>query len=68
MIDERLARDAIGLLSTAAAMLIEDAHDALVMRPADAASAAALASLLESLGADIGALGAAASVLARGDR
>lgn len=67
MIDENLAREAIGLLGTAAAMLIEDAHEALVMRPTDAASAATLATLLARLGADLAALGAAASVLARVD-
>lgn len=67
MTDKNLAREAIGLLGTAAAMLIEDAHDALVMRPTDAASAAALATLLVRLGADLSSLGAAASVLARGE-
>ncbi len=66
MVDEYLAREAIDLLGTAAAMLIEDAHDALVMRPTDAASAAALAAMLGRLGADLHALGTAAAILARG--
>ncbi len=68
MIDEDLAREAIGLLGTAAAMLVEDAHDALIVLPADTASAALLATTLERLGSDLQALGAAAAVLARGSR
>ena len=67
MIDEELAREAIGLLGTAAAMLIEDAHGGLVALPTDASSGAALATLLGRLGADLSALGAAAAVLARGE-
>ncbi len=66
MIDENLAREAIGLLGTAAAMLIEDRHAALVVLPSDAASAKALATMLERLGADLHALGVAAAVLACG--
>jgi len=65
MVDENLAREAISLLGTAAAMLIEDAHDALVVRPADAAAAVAMAIMLDRLGVDLQALGAAAAVLAR---
>ena len=65
MVDDYLAREAIGLLGTAAAMLIEDAHEALVVRPTDAAAAAVLAAKLERLGVDVQALGAAAAVLAR---
>jgi len=66
MVDENLAREAIGFLGTAAAMLIEDAHAALVVLPSDAASATALATTLEGLGGDLHALGVAAAVLARG--
>ncbi len=36
MIDEDLANKMVALLGTAAAMLIEDAHDQLVTRPLDA--------------------------------
>lgn len=66
MIDEELAREATGLLGTAAAMRIEDAHLQLVTRPGDVEAATALASTLQTLGADLEALGAAAAVLARG--
>ncbi len=66
MFDQKLRREAIGLLGTAAAMIIEDRHAALVVLPSDAASATALATMLERLGADLHALGAAAAVLARG--
>ena len=65
MVDENLAREAIGLLGTAAAMLIEDGHAALIVLPPDAASAALLATTLERLGGDLHALGCAAAVLAR---
>ena len=65
MVDENLACEAIGLLGTAAAVLIEDAHAELLARPRDAAAAAALAAVLERLGADLQALGAAATLLAR---
>ncbi len=67
MVDENLAREAIGLLGTTAAMLIEDGHAAMIVLPLDAASAALLATTLERLGADLHALGAAAAVLARGE-
>lgn len=67
MVDENLAREAIGLLSTAAAMLIEDAHDALVVRPTDAWHAAALGATLGRLGDDLSALAGAVQVLTRRD-
>lgn len=65
MIDEELARETIGLLGTAAAMLMEDAHLELVTTPANVDAAGALAATLQRLGADLNALGAAAAVLAR---
>lgn len=67
MIDEDLAREAVALLGTAAAMLIEDAHDQLVTRPLDASGAAALGITLSRLGDDLSALARAAQVLTRGD-
>lgn len=67
MVDEQLARETIGSLGTAAAMLIEDAHLALVVLPADAEAASALAATLERLGNDLRALGAAAMVLTHYD-
>jgi len=65
MIEEELAREAIGLLGTAAAMLLEDAHLELVTTPAHIDAAEALAATLQRLGADLESLGAAAAVLAR---
>ncbi len=66
MIDEKLAREGLGLLGTAAAMLIEDAHLQLVTKPEDMEAARRLASTLQRLGADLHGLGAAAGVLALG--
>ncbi len=66
MIDEELAREASGLLGTAAAMLIEDAHLQLVTKPSDIDAATRLASTLQRLAADLQGLAAAAAVLARG--
>lgn len=63
MIDEELAREGVGMLGTAAAMLIEDAHDVLVTAPADAEAVRLLAERLALLGGDLTALGAAAAVL-----
>lgn len=65
MIDEELARQGVGMLGTAAAMLLEDAHDLLVTVPADADTARAIAERLTLLGADLSALAGAASVLVR---
>jgi hypothetical protein len=65
MIEEELAREAIGRLGTAAAMLIEDAHLQLVTTPGDMEAARAIASTLHRLGAELVALGAAAQVMAR---
>ncbi|MDP9412610.1 MAG: hypothetical protein M3Q08_00620 [Pseudomonadota bacterium] len=65
MIDEELAREAIGQLGTAAAMLIEDAHLQLVTRPADMEAAKGIASTLQRLGSDLAGLGAAALVVTR---
>ena len=67
MIDEGLAREAVALLGTAAAMLIEDAHDQLVAQPLDAAGAAALGVTLSRLGDDLSALAGAVLVLTRRD-
>ena len=65
MIDEELAREAIGLLATATAMLLEDAHMELVTIPSDFDAARAVAATLQRLGTDVDALGAAAAVLAQ---
>jgi len=66
MIDEELAWEAIGLIGTAAAMLIEDAHLELVMKPEDMEAAQRGASTLQRLGTDLQGLGEAAAILARG--
>ncbi len=65
MIDEELAQEAIGLIGTAAAMLIEDAHLELVTKPEDMEAARRLASTLQRLGTDLQGLAEAAAVLAR---
>lgn len=65
MIEKDLARDAIGMFGTVAAIMIEDVHPDLTVMPTEAAHRAALATTLERLGADLSALGAAAAVLAR---
>ena len=65
MVDDTLAREAIGLLGTAAAMLIEDAHLQLVTIPADRQQALDLAEALQRLEAELTSLGAAAAVLLR---
>jgi len=68
MIDEELAREAIGLLGAAAAMLIEDAHLELLTTPTDMIAARDIAATLERIGTDVHALGAAAAVLAQRSR
>ena len=65
MIDEELAREAIGLLGAAAAMLIEDAHLELLTNPTDIDAARDIAATLQRIGTDVDALGAAAAVLAQ---
>jgi hypothetical protein len=65
MIDEEVARDGMALLVTAAAMLVEDTQPELLKTPASAAAATVWAATLTTLGLDLGALGAAAFVLAR---
>ena len=65
MIDERLVREAIGCLGTAAAMLIEDVHLDLLTIPIDLDAARKIAVVLQGIGNDLDALGAAAAVLAR---
>ena len=67
MIDKDLARETVALLGTAAAMLIEDAHDQLVTPPLDASDAASLGVTLNRLGDDLSALAGAARVLTRRD-
>ena len=57
MIDEELARSAIALLGTAAAMLIEDTHLTLVTTPADIDAARADAETLQRVSEDVAALG-----------
>ena len=68
MIDEEVAREAIGLLGTAAAMLIEDAHLELLTTPTDMDAACAVAASLQRIGTDLNALGAAAAVVAQRSR
>ncbi len=68
MIDEELAREAAALLGTAAAILIEDAHDQLVTPPVDASGTAALGVTLSRLGEDLTALARAVQVLTRRER
>ena len=65
MIDEKLARETTGLLGTAAAMLIEDAHLELATIPTDIDAARDIATTLQRIGTDVNALGAAAVVLAQ---
>lgn len=65
MIDEGLAREAIASLGTVAAMLIEDVHLDLLTSPADIDSARDIAAILQRIGTDLDALGAAAAVLAQ---
>ncbi len=65
MIDEELAREGIGLLGAAAAMLIEDAHLELLTTLTDMGEACAIAATLQRIGGDVDALGAAAAVLAQ---
>lgn len=65
MIDEGLAREAIGHLGTVAAMLIEDVHPDLLTRPTDLDAARNVATILQRIGSDLDALGAAAAVLAQ---
>jgi hypothetical protein len=65
MINEELALEAVGLLGTSAATLIEDAHLQIVTVPCDKDAAQALVATLRQLGADLMALGAAAAVLVR---
>jgi FPC/CPF motif-containing protein YcgG len=65
MIDEELAREAIGLLGAAAAMLVEDAHLELLTNPTDIDTARDIAATLQRIGTDVDALGAAAAVLAQ---
>ncbi len=67
MINEDLIRKVVALLGTAAAMLIEDAHDQLVTRPLNASEAAALGTTLTRLGDDLSALAGAVRVLTRSD-
>ena len=63
--DEALAQEAISLLGTAAAMLIEDAHPLLVTRPANKDECGQVARAPGHLGSDLTALAGAAEVLAR---
>lgn len=63
MLEEKHVCHLVGQLGTVAAMMLEDAHLELVTRPGDLAAAAGVATALETLGADLRALGAAAVVL-----
>lgn len=64
MIDPQLAEEAVTLLSTAAAELIEDAHPALLSRPPREPCSAPAVSLA-ALGRDLAALATAQEVLLR---
>jgi hypothetical protein len=65
MIDDEVARGALALLGTAAAMLVEDTHSLLMAPPRSAAAAEALAAAINRLGTDLSSIGAAAAVLSR---
>jgi FPC/CPF motif-containing protein YcgG len=65
MVDEGLAREIIGCLGTAAAVLIEDVHLDLLTSPTDIDAARNIAAILQRIGTDLDALGAAAAVLAQ---
>jgi hypothetical protein len=60
MIDEGLARETIANLGAAAAMLIEDVHLDLLTSPIDVDAARKIAVILQRIGNDLDALGAAA--------
>jgi pimeloyl-ACP methyl ester carboxylesterase len=57
MIDDEVAREALALLGTAPAMLVEDAHLQLTSPPRTSGAAHALAATLHRLGGDLAALG-----------
>jgi hypothetical protein len=63
MLDEKHVCDLVAQLGTAAAMLLEDRHPDLVTPPRDLSAAAGIAAMLEALGTEVTALGAAAAVL-----
>jgi hypothetical protein len=63
MLDEKHVCELVGQLGTAAAMLLEDRQPDLVTPPRDLPAAAGIAAILEALGAEVTALGAAAAVL-----
>jgi hypothetical protein len=63
MLDEKHVRNLVGRLGTAAARLLEDRHPDLITPPRDLPAAAGIAAILEALGAEVTALGAAAAVL-----
>jgi hypothetical protein len=65
MINEELAMQAVGLIGTSAATLMEDAHIQLLTLPRDITEARASAATLQQLGAHLTALGAAAALLVR---
>lgn len=63
MLEKKHVCDLVGMLGTAAAMLLEDRHLQLVTRPRDQPAAAGVAAALVTLSGDLAALGAAAAVL-----
>ena len=63
MLEVKHVCELVGQLGTAAVMLLEDRHLELVTRPRDVPAAAGAAAALETLGAELAALGAAAAVL-----
>lgn len=64
MTETTIMREGVAAIATAAAVLIEDAHPHLLSASVRLADQAAS---LQSLGADLAVLGAAAAVLARHD-
>lgn len=69
MISDEVRQAGLAAIGVAAAMLVEDAHEALVVAStaADAEKREALAARLARLGADLTAFAAAAAVFARRD-
>lgn len=65
MISDEVRQAGLAAIAVAAAMLVEDAHETLVVTPT--ADSRALAVRLTRLGADLTAFAAAAAVFARRD-
>lgn len=65
MIEDEVAREALALLGTTAAMLVEEAHGRLTSPPRTMDAAVELIATLELLGREVSALAGAAAVLRR---